>query len=308
MSRKVVEEAEIRAHTEVAPETFRLRLASPRIAAGARAGGFVMLQVDRSADPLLRRPFSFHRIYPESGEFEILYRVVGRGTLKLSRHQPGERLSLVGPLGNGFSDPPEPPARMALIAGGIGIAPLFELLAKLRENRGPSDASGVKLFYGARTAAELVPQAELAPFGAELQIATDDGTGGCRGFVTQLFEAAMERESSPPARIYACGPLSMQYRVAAWAVNHCVPAELSLESLMACGVGACLGCALPAPAPGEEGAFASAPAPAQERLEDFPQAERYVHVCKDGPIFDAGAIEWRKIPLIEVVPPTFQCS
>ncbi len=288
MPTKIREDGLVISRSEVAPGTFRLRLEAPGIAARARSGQFVMLRVRDGMDPLLRRPFSFHRILAGEGIVEILYRVVGRGTMLLSRCAPGERLDLIGPLGNGFSLPGAGISPILVVAGGIGIAPLFELVAGLASGLSRAEAaSRIRLFYGARTAAELLPRREFQDLGATVLFGTDDGSYGFNGYVTELLARTVEREQLKPALVYACGPLAMQYHVGRWALARGVPAQLSLESLMACGVGACLGCALPATLGDDSDS----------------QADRYVHVCKDGPIFSAGAIEWEKIRTLQAQPP-----
>jgi dihydroorotate dehydrogenase electron transfer subunit len=252
-----------------------------------------MLQVRDGMDPLLRRPFSFHRIHAGEGTVDLLYRVVGRGTMMLSKCRPGDRLNLMGPLGNGFTLPGAGGGAVLVVAGGIGVAPLLELVARLAPALPKAEqGAGVHLFYGARTAAELLPRREFKDLGATVYFSTDDGTYGFNGYVTRLLAETVERERLSPAILYACGPLAMQYHVSRWAIANGVPAELSLESLMACGVGACLGCALPAPSP---------------RGAGFPP-ERYVHVCKDGPIFPPGAIEWEKIRTLQTQPPIYLFS
>ncbi|MBP8644499.1 MAG: dihydroorotate dehydrogenase electron transfer subunit [Syntrophobacteraceae bacterium] len=277
-------------HEKVAQQTYRLRIRSPGIAAEARAGQFVMVQVRKGIDPLLRRPFSFHRLLPAEDSIELLYRVVGRGTWVLSKNPPGTILSLFGPLGNGFLIPSPLPSKVVLVAGGIGIAPFMELLQQLSARRRPGDGPPPRLIYGARTAEELLPMEFLREVGASVSLATDDGSLGYRGTVTQLLSLLAEKEGLEPGLLYACGPLAMQYGVARWVTERGVPAQLSLESLMACGLGACLGCALPAPHPKD------------------PLQSRYVHVCKDGPVFEAGAVEWQKIQGQQTITPTFPFS
>jgi dihydroorotate dehydrogenase electron transfer subunit len=309
---KVQENGWIVGQQEMAQQTFLLRVRSPRIASLARAGQFVMLQVRDGTDPLLRRPLSFHRIFPEEGTIEMLYRVVGRGTWLLSRCAPETPLNLIGPLGNGFrvggTGPEgfkrqeghqgseghdrleEHEGHVLLIAGGIGIAPLFELMVRLASRKDSAVKGLVRLFYGARTAAEMLPARVFDGMGATVHWSTDDGSLGYHGYVTQLVRHVIEGEGLRPALIYSCGPLAMQYHVAKWAAEHDVATQLSLESLMACGVGACLGCALPAVHPGA------------------PSEDRFVHVCKDGPIFEAGSIQWHKIQMQQMCPPTFLFS
>ena len=280
---KIQENATIIDLKTVALQTCRMKLWAPGIAALARPGQFVMLQVRDGFDPLLRRPLSFHSIDPAAGTIDLLFRVVGRGTWQLSKNQPQTRLGLIGPLGNGFDAPPRDDRPAALIAGGIGIAPLFALLRQL------SNGAAMHLFYGARTGTEFLPAESLDFPGLTVHRSTDDGSFGHHGTITHLFQATAADEGWKPSVIYACGPLAMQYHVARWALEHDVPAQLSLESLMACGIGACLGCALPA------------------RDPEAPDstADRYVHVCKDGPIFPAGSIQWNKIQTHRPHPPIF---
>jgi dihydroorotate dehydrogenase electron transfer subunit len=286
---KFQEDALVISHQESAQGTFRLRLKAPRIAREARAGQFMMLQAREGMDPLLRRPFSFHRIFAGEGLIDVLYRVVGRGTLMLSKIKPGARLNLLGPLGNGFSLPSPKASPVLLVAGGIGIAPLFELMAQLRAGNKDGD---IRLLYGARTAAELLSEEDLKDFGGVVHFSTDDGTSGYHGYVTQLLQDVAGGMQQKPVMLYACGPLAMQRHVGAWALTNGVDAQLSLESLMACGIGACLGCALPAISPD-----------APDSTEDH-----YVHVCKDGPIFPAGAIQWHKIQMHQTQHPIFLYS
>ncbi|SPJ14011.1 Dihydroorotate oxidase B, electron transfer subunit [Syntrophobacter sp. SbD2] len=287
---KIIEEARIVNQERISGQIFRLRLHSPRIAGAARCGQFVMIRLGEGTDPLLRRPFSFSRIYPEDGDFEILYRVIGRGTRLMSRLEPGSASSLIGPLGNGFELPIDRTHPLAFIAGGIGIAPLLELIAQVMSDRGAKGAEKLHLFYGARTAIELLPEDFLRGWGIRVHFATDDGSFGYRGRITKMFEECMAAEDFRPFELYSCGPLAMQYHVAAWALSNDTLAQLSMESIMACGIGACVGCALPAATPGD------------------PESEAFVHVCEDGPIFSAGSIKWNKILVQQTPPPTLLFS
>lgn len=286
---KQLESATVLDQQRVARQTFRLRLQAPEIAATGRAGQFVMVRVSDGIDPLLRRPFSFHRIDLDAGMFEILYRVVGRGTLELSQKNPGTRLSCLGPLGNGFTPPDHVEPPVALVAGGIGIAPMLELIRTLVSRIDRDRASDIHLFYGVRDAGELLPPEYFEPFGITVHTSTDDGSKGYCGFVTQLLDQVAEQRNLSFSSLYSCGTLAMQYQVARRAIEHRIPAQLSLESLMACGVGACLGCALPAPHPTR------------------PSEDHYQHVCVNGPIFDPGSISWEKIQPPQITPPTYVC-
>lgn len=287
---KFREEARVVCQEHVVGGMFRLRLHSPRIAESARPGQFVMLRVREGNDPMLRRPFSFNRIHARDGAFDILYKVVGRGTQLLSQLLPDSPVSLIGPLGNGFELPVDRTLPLAIIAGGIGIAPLEELLAQLASGRTPAQLLNIHLFYGARTVSELLPEKSVGAWGIPVHFATDDGTMGFSGHITRFFAEFMERGGIEPVEVYSCGPLAMQYHVAKWALAKDVLTQLSLESLMACGIGACLGCALPATDP------------------QAPEAVRFVHVCEDGPIFSAGSIQWNRILTQQTSPPSYLFS
>jgi len=284
---KIQEDAWIMEHETLARHTHRLRLKSPGIAALAKAGQFLMLRVSDGLDPLLRRPFSLHRIFPEKGIVEVLYRMAGRGTWRLSQSSIGAKVNLVGPLGNSFALPADGSSPVVLVAGGIGVAPLFALMDALFADL---PGAAIHLFYGARTAAELLPEQALGDFKIKIYWSTDDGTAGHCGRVTDLFRESVADGLPRPSMVYSCGPLAMQYHVAKWTSSQGLAAQLSLESFMACGLGACLGCALPAV------------------RKDDPTADHYVHVCKDGPIFSPGSIQWQKIQMHRPPPPTFLFS
>ena len=287
---KIIEDARIISQERISGQIFRLRLHSPEIAGAARCGQFVMIRVREGTDPLLRRPFSFSRIYAEQGDFEILYRVAGRGTWLMSQLAPGSAASCVGPLGNGFELPVDRTIPLAFLAGGIGIAPLLELISQVVSGRGAKGLEDLRLFYGARTVSELLPEEFLRDLGVQIHFATDDGSFGYNGRITRMFEEFCATCDLRPFEIYSCGPLAMQYHLARWALSNNVLAQLSMESLMACGIGACLGCALPASTP------------------DDPESERFVHVCEDGPIFSAGSIKWNKILAQQTPPPAWLFS
>ncbi len=287
---KIIEDARIISQERICGQIFRLRLHSPEIAGAARCGQFVMIRVREGTDPLLRRPFSFSRIYAGQGDFEILYRVAGRGTWLMSQLAPGLAASLVGPLGNGFELPIDRTVPLAFIAGGIGIAPLLELISQVVSELGGKGTQELHLFYGARTASEHLPEEFLRYPGVRVHFATDDGSFGYNGRITRMFEEFCAAEGFRPFEIYSCGPLAMQYHLAIWAMANDVLAQLSMESLMACGIGACLGCALPASTPGD------------------PESDHYVHVCEDGPIFSAGSIKWNKISAQQTPPPAWLFS
>ncbi len=204
---------------------------------------------------ILRRPFSLHR--KERGKLALLFNRVGQGTHWLAKRQKGDSLDLLGPLGNGFSVPPKS-RHLLLVAGGIGLAPLF-FLAQRELNLGRQ----VTLLLGARSASLLYPEALLPP-GIESVVATEDGSAGRKGLVTDL----LPQFSSGADQIFACGPLPM-YRTMS-KMNLGKPVQVVLEQMLGCGVGACRGCSVET----------------QTGLK---------RVCREGPVFNLEEILWEKV-------------
>jgi dihydroorotate dehydrogenase electron transfer subunit len=244
-----------------------------RIAEGwpeAQPGQFLMLSPGTRGgaeryDPLLPRPMAIFRTRRMGGEaaVEVLYKVVGRGTRLLADARPGDVVRLVGPLGKGFPEP-SPGERVLLVGGGTGVASLFELA------RRSSKRARVSVLLGARSAADLMGRADFENLDADLQVATDDGSDGAEGFVTELLEQEIVRGEA--ARVYACGPTLMMRRAAEITEAAGLPCFVSLENRMACGFGVCLGCAVPR------------------------KDEGYHLVCRDGPVFEVGDVSWEGLP------------
>jgi dihydroorotate dehydrogenase electron transfer subunit len=238
---------------------------SPEIAAEARPGQFLMIRVQDGIDPLLRRPFSICATQDRE-QVLILYRIVGRGTAIMSKRKPGERLWVLGPLGQGF-DLPKNGKTTVLVAGGIGVAPLMSLAQALRMDQ-------LSFMAGYRRAEEIVRLEELGMGHVNVALATDDGSEGHYGQVTDLLEDYVKRHEEDVAGICACGPVPMLKRIVLISAEREIECQVSLEAYMACGLGACLGCAVPA---------------------SSHDHEAYHHVCKDGPVFNADAIDWERI-------------
>jgi len=251
----------VRYNRPIASKTFIMGLELEVESFEAEAGQFVMLRVSHSTDPLLRRPFSIARI-EEDGLLFILYRVIGRGTALMSQWTAGTRTELLGPLGKGF-EPTAQEGISIMVAGGIGLAPLIFLSHQMESSR-------KILLMGAKTADEIIPVDGLVSPGLEIEIATDDGTRGHHGVVTDLLESILSEVDVGKAMVYACGPGTMLKKVSSICSARGVRCQVSLETAMACGVGACLGCAV------------------LGKKKDG----KYYHVCKDGPVFDAEQIEW----------------
>lgn len=264
-------EAEVLRNEKITTEITRLTLLAPEISTSAGAGQFVMIKAGLDGNPpLLRRPFSIHDILP-GGKIKILFKKVGRGTLYLSKCQPGDSLSLVGPLGRGFSLPAQP-ANICLIGGGMGIAPLF-CLAKQLLAAGLNPAA-VKVLLGSATASEInVLNSDFRTLGVSVFNATDDGSNGHHGLVTDLLHDKLT--SAQHWHIFSCGPHPMMKAIARYCLEKNWPCQVSLETMMACGISACLGCAIPSSSD-------------YKSDNDKP----YLHVCKDGPVFAAGDVAW----------------
>lgn len=223
---------------EIVTGCFRLKLIASPIAAAAKPGQFIQIRVadELSVDPLLARPISIFRINREEGSISLLFRVVGRGTKLLASKRKGETLTIWGPMGNGF-EIPEQVGNIALIAGGIGMPPLFCLQEQLSLSQSPSQLT---LFYGGRTSQDFLETALWEKSGIPVKIATEDGSIGFKGLITELF--INEHRSNKYDFIIACGPAPMLAETQKIAVLSRLPGQISLEAHMACGVGACLGC------------------------------------------------------------------
>ncbi len=250
---------------------------------GSIPGQFLMIGAGAESevvrhDPLLPRPMAVYReLGPVKGaasglserSIELLYRVVGRGTTLLSEAEPGESISMVGPLGRGF--PVDSGANASsgpaiLVGGGTGIASLFELAKAL----GETDRE-VVVILGARSALDLTGKDDFSALGVELVCTTEDGSVGLAGRVTDPLLARLEAAQGR-ATVFAVGPTPMMKACAELAARHGSDCLVSLENPMACGFGVCLGCA----APRAEGGFSL--------------------VCKEGPVFEAREIDWEGLP------------
>ena len=255
--------AEILVNEPVARGLQLMRLSAPSVARSCGPAQFVQVRTDAGNSPLLRRPFSVLRANREEGWIEILYDVVGAGTRRLQAMARGDRLDLLGPLGMPFS-PPES-ERLLLVAGGVGLVPLA-FLAWEEQARLPS----MVLLLGAATR-ERMPELEpLLPPGLERHLATDDGSLGHHGFVTDLIRPYVIPDHTT---VFTCGPHSMMARVAALADDLGLHCYASLENHMGCGFGACMGCVV-------------------ESREAEREDARYRRVCTEGPVVDAHAIRW----------------
>jgi len=251
----------------IRPSYYRVGLTCHGSYSTSSPGQFIMLRLPERKVPLLRRPFSIHRLITTNGRttgLEILYKVVGEGTKILSGCRQGDVVDILGPLGNGFSVN-DRYQRVAIVAGGVGVAPMLFLALDLIK-RGV-DPSGCTVFLGGKSMDDLLCRDDFDQLSMAMHITTDDGSEGDQCLVTHPLEMAMEKH--PADIIYACGPLEMLQCVVGIAEKHGIPCQVSIETIMACGMGACLGCA----------------------VEKKGDSSPYMHACMDGPVFDAGILK-----------------
>ena len=233
-----------------------LQLHSDKTLPEIQPGQFVQVRVDGSPSTYLRRPISIHDVDFQQNEISLLVQQVGEGTRHLAAAEKGDVINMVLPLGNGFSFPEEG-EKCLLVGGGIGIAPLYYFAKVLNEK-------GVKptLLLGGKTKSDVLRLADYKQFG-ETFVTTEDGSYGEKGFVTQ--HSLWQQQIFD--KIHVCGPKPMMKAVAKLAAEKNVWCEVSMENLMACGLGACLCC-----------------------VEDT--VDGHVCVCKEGPVFNTRRLKW----------------
>jgi dihydroorotate dehydrogenase electron transfer subunit len=262
-------------NVQLARSTYRLRLRCPALAGAIRPGQFVMLRLPGRADPLLGRPFALYDTVPgddgQPRDVDIVHLVVGKMTGLLAALRPEDEVEVWGPLGNGFPDL-SGVEHVGLVAGGIGQTPFLAHIRELLGARGFGGAPArrqcqrVSVFYGVRNVAFAAGVEDFRAAGAAVHLATDDGSAGFKGFVTQLLQ-----QHERPQHLIGCGPEPMLRALAGLAKSWGVPCHLSLETPMACGVGVCFSCV------------------ARVRTAD---GWDYRRVCVDGPVFDAANLVW----------------
>ena len=226
-------------HADIGAGYRYLALEAPAIVAEARPGQFVHLKVPALESSALRRPFSIFNADAASGKLELLYKTVGRGTAALNAVKPGDAVSVLGPLGHGFPTTCE--GTPLLVGGGFGVAPLYFLARKLMEGAG---TSAPKLFVGGRTKADLLALDRFGELGVEVHPATNDGSVGVKGLVTDPLddELIALKTAGRSFELFACGPDPMLKAVAQRATGAQAPGWISMDRHMICGVGACYAC------------------------------------------------------------------
>lgn len=240
---------------------FLLTVKAPAILESANPGQFCMLEVkyNNSRDPLLRRPLSIYKTLA-NGQISFLYKEVGKGTRLLSKRRPGEIIRVLGPLGKGFKLIHDHPC--ILVGGGLGIASLLLLAERLKQS------GKLIILLGAGNASGIPTIEDFSRLTRYFHVATEDGSLGQRGMVTDLLAQTLQKITGM-AQIYTCGPWPMMKAVYFMSRNKNIPCQVSLEATMACGIGLCLGCAVPRS-----------------------DSQGFLHVCKEGPVFDADQVHW----------------
>ncbi len=240
----------------IAREIYSLTISCPEVAAAAQPGQFVHIRANGFT---LRRPISICGIDREKGTLRIVFEIRGEGTAEIARLNTGDLIDMLAPLGHGFTT--EGIGKAIMVGGGIGTPPMLPLAQIFGKNG--------TVIAGFRNAAAVILQDDFRKTGADVVPCTDDGSYGWHGLVTEPLAAAIERDK--PDAVFACGPMPMLKGVAKVCADAGVYCEISLEERMACGIGACLGCAC------------------RTKRND---EEYFAHVCKDGPVFKAEEVIW----------------
>lgn len=254
----------ILSQTKIKDNYWHCELSAPEVARYALPGQFINIRVSDNFDPLLRRPISIHGV--NGAKIKIFYEVVGKATEILAQKKKGEHLDIIGPLGNGFEysriAKKSSNRKTILVAGGMGVAPLVFLIEKMKFNK-------PLVLIGAGKKEQVLCSQEFKALGCKVIIATDDGSLGFKGKVTELLKEVLSenQQINKPENIYACGPQLMLKAVARISGENNITSQLSLERHMACGFGACLGCVVAT-------------------------KSGYKRVCKDGPVFWGKELIW----------------
>jgi dihydroorotate dehydrogenase electron transfer subunit len=265
--------AEVVSNTRLAPDYNVVALAAPAIVERAAPGQFVMIRTAAGLDPLLRRPFSiFEYLRDDLGRIQgltILNKRAGVGTTLLYDARPGDRLSVLGPLGRPFV-PVHASGEAWMVAGGVGLAPFASLAEALAREGTP-----MTLFYGGRTSRDLYYESFFERLGTRLVLTTEDGSRGERGRVTApLARELAARGKATPVTIYACGPTPMMRAVADLGGAAGSTVHVSLEPVMGCGMGGCYSCVVPI----------------RQR-----SGSHFVRSCIEGPVFNAATLDWDRM-------------
>ena len=265
----------------IARDTYRIRLDDPTMARAILPGQFLMIRPASGNDPLLGRPFALYDVARDDSclpnAIDVVYLILGRGTAVLSRLRPGDLVTAWGPLGNGFEAPPDGP--VVFVAGGIGQTPFLALgrwwLGRADYGEGAAFTArrpkSATLLYGVRSGDLAAGVDDFEAAGISVELATDDGSAGHKGYVTDLLARRLER-GERPSKVVGCGPPAMLEVLSKIVERYDIPCDLSMENHMACGFGACFSCV------------------ASIRQGDGSVDLR--RVCVEGPIFPSRDVVW----------------
>ncbi len=260
----VLIKAPVLLNEQVGPGIFLMKVHAPAVTAECKPGQFVHVRTTSERDPLLRRPFSIYRKEKDAGNLQLLYEIRGKGTSLMAGIRAGENLDLMGPLGRGWNLDRKP-GTVIVIGGGMGTASLLALVEEFCSRKGFK----IRAFLGFREKKLVIGAEIFARAGAEVTIATDDGSCGYRGPITDLLPRSVR--GTGPFYIYACGPQAMLRRVAEFCELEGIVGEVSLDHRMACGTGACLGCSC------------------RVKKKD---SWTYSRTCVEGPVFTTSEVLW----------------
>ncbi|MFQ5639453.1 MAG: dihydroorotate dehydrogenase electron transfer subunit [bacterium] len=263
LTEKQICECPVLAVSNLTADIYLMRLYCPPISENVRPGQFVNIKVNEEFIPLLRKPFSVCRRSREQGWIEVLWKIIGKGTEIMAHSRTGDSINLLGPLGRGFLLPDEMEHAL-VVGGGIGVAPLPFLCEELLLK-----GTTVTVFLGAKTKDELSLVSEFQQMGLEVQAATEDGSYGRKGLVTDmLLETLTDKGAFNKCHIYSCGPNGLLKRLMHITADYDVEGQVCTETMMGCGFGICMGCPVVAADPEKYG-------------------RKYYLTCLDGPVFNA---------------------
>lgn len=269
---KFIMRGSVESNGEVREGHFLMSVRLPLAFATPFPGQFIMIRLKDRQDILLGRPLSisgFHR-HAHHVQVEILYRVAGQGTRLFARLRPGDDVDILGPLGHPFEVPMDI-KQLIIVSGGLGIAPMRYLVAFM-QTRESECIPRIDFYMGAKTVDELMEMENIRPYCDELQVCTDDCSMGHPGLVTEPLESKLTAYPLKGTLVCACGPVGMIRRLSEILALHPVDCQVSLEERMACGLGACLGCAVAVR--GQDG------------------GKQYQRVCQEGPVFNLRDLIW----------------
>lgn len=261
----ILEQAHVIENAKLSQGLYNLSFYSPEIAGSAQSGQFIHVEVSTEPTSILRRPFCVFDTNAQKGSVEVLYQVAGKCTSSMSQWKPDLKTSLIGPIGNGWQISDDF-SRVLLVGGGVGAAPLLMLCNKL-----VSSGVNVDVVLGAQTKDGLAFKERFEQLHPNsILYATDDGTYGMKGFCTVCVDKLLHEANTPYDCACICGPEPMMRAVSSMTLEKNIHTQVSLEKMMACGVGACLSCTC--------------------ETKDVDNPKR--RVCVDGPVFDAEFIRW----------------